>query len=92
MRSARLIHPGKILKRELDELGITQKELARLMDRPEQAISEIVNAKKRITPETALGLEQVLGVSALFWLNMETAYRLGLVEEYYKERDANNSH
>jgi HTH-type transcriptional regulator/antitoxin HigA len=92
MQSARLIPPGKILRRELDERGMTQKELAKRMGRPEQAISEIVNAKKQITSETALGLEQVLGVSAMFWLNIETAYRLGLVEEYYRERDAKDSH
>lgn len=74
----RLIPPGQILRRELKERARTQKWLAEAMERPEQCISEIVNGKKQITPETALQLERVLDVSAELWLRLELAYRLGL--------------
>ena len=70
------IPPGEILAEELKARGMTQKELARQMGRPEQAISEIVNAKKAITPETALAFEEVLGPSAEFWLGLQTTYDL----------------
>ena len=79
------IAPGEVLAEELEERGVTQKELANLMGRPTQAINEIIRAKKAITPETALGLEKVLGIDAGFWMNLETTYRLTLVRN--KQRD-----
>lgn len=65
--------PGRIIKRELEARGWTQKDLAHIMDRPEQTISQIVNAKKRITPETALQLAAAFGTSAEFWLRLEAS-------------------
>lgn len=60
----------------LEAMGITQVELARRAGRPVQAISEIIHGKKKITPETALDLERVLGVSARVWLRLEADFRL----------------
>jgi len=76
LRAARVPPPGRIIRRELDARGWTQKDLAHIMDRPEQTISEIVNAKKRITPDTALQLAAAFGTSAELWLNMEASYQL----------------
>jgi len=78
---ARVPPPGRIIRRELEARGWTQKDLAHIMGRPEQTISEIVNAKKRITPDTALQLAAVFGTSAEIWLNMEASYQL------YQARD-----
>ncbi len=72
------IPPGETLAEELEARGMTQKELAMRMKRPPQVVSEIIRAKKAITPETALDLESVLGVSAQFWLGLETDYQLTL--------------
>ena len=63
---------------ELEEVGMTQKELAVRLGRPPQAVNEIVRGKKAITPETALGLERVLGIPAAFWVNLEAGYRMTL--------------
>lgn len=65
---------------------MTQKELAARLGRPPQVINEIINAKKAITPETALGLETVLGISAGFWLNLETDYQLTLARNRQQDR------
>jgi len=48
------------------------------MGRPQQVINEIIRGKKALTPETALGLERVLGVSAGTWVRLEGDYRLKL--------------
>jgi HTH-type transcriptional regulator / antitoxin HigA len=72
------IPPGELLEEELEERGISQAELARLMGRPAQAVNEIIHARKQITPETALQLEQALGIPAYLWLNLESDYRLTL--------------
>jgi len=70
-----------IIRREIDARGWTQEDLARIMDRPVQVISEIVSGKKQITPETALGLAAAFGTSAEMWLQMEAKYRLRLAQE-----------
>jgi len=76
--SARPVAPGRILKRELEARGWSQKDLAAILDRPEQALSEIVQGRKQITPETALALGKAFGTSPELWLNLETRYRLAL--------------
>lgn len=73
--------PGRTIRKELAARGWTQRYLAGQMGRPEQKISEIISGKKRITEETALELEDVFGIDAAFWLNLEANYRLHLVRE-----------
>jgi HTH-type transcriptional regulator/antitoxin HigA len=71
------IPPGEYLAEEIEERGISQKELARRMGRPLNAINEIINGKKAITAETALQLEGVMPeIPARFWLNLETDFQL----------------
>ena len=73
---AEVFAPGEFLREELDARGWTQADLAEILGRAPRDVSEIVTGKRSITPETARGLEQALGTSALFWLNLESAYRL----------------
>lgn len=70
------IPPGEYLLEAAHELGISQADLARRMGRPPQAINEMVKGEKAITPETALQLEQVLGVPAHVWTGLEAEYQL----------------
>jgi HTH-type transcriptional regulator / antitoxin HigA len=69
------IPPGETLAETLDERGISQADLARRMDRPVQAINEIVRGAKEITPETAIQLERVVGVPAHVWVRLEADYQ-----------------
>jgi len=87
LRPARVVPPGRIIVRELEERGWSQQDLAVIMDRPEQMISEIVRAKKQITAETARQLGQALGTSADFWMNLESNYRLHLAEKELQESE-----
>ena len=75
---ARLVTPGTILRRELQERGWDSKDLAEITGRPEQTISQIITARKRITEETALQLGRALGMEPTFWLSIESQYRLDL--------------
>lgn len=71
------ISPGEYLAEEIEARGISQKELAKRMGRPVNALNEIINGKKAITAETALQLEEVMPeIPARFWLNLETDYEL----------------
>lgn len=73
-----VIHPGEVLAEELEARAMTQRSLAQAIGRPEQVISEIVHGKKGITAETALQLADAFGVSAEFWMNLQTSYELTL--------------
>jgi addiction module HigA family antidote len=67
--------PGEILYEMLNDYGLTQKDLALRMGRPEKTISEIINGKSRITQETALQLEYIFNMPASFWTNLENTYQ-----------------
>ena len=70
------IPPGEYLEEVLDSLGMNKDELAQRMGRPAPKLSAIFSGKKAITPETALQLERVTGVSAHIWSSLEAEYRL----------------
>lgn len=84
------IPPGEYLVEELEAREMTQKELAGRMGRPYQVISEIANAKKTITPDTAIQLGTVLGQDPQYWLNLENTYQLVLAKRREQERVRNN--
>ena len=77
---ARVSPPGRILSRELDARGWTQKDLAKIMGRPHQTINGIIQGNKQITPGTAIELAEALGTSAEFWTNLEAKYRLHVAQ------------
>lgn len=76
-----VIPPGEYLAEVIHELGMNQVELAQRMNRPVQAINEIVSGAKAIVPETALQLERVTGVPAHVWTGLEADYRLTLAKQ-----------
>lgn len=69
------VPPGETLLETIEALEISQAELAERTGRPTKTINEIIKAKARITPDTALQLEHVLGIPASFWNNRERRYR-----------------
>ncbi len=64
LRPARPTAPGQIIKQEIEARGWSQKDLAAILGRPEQMVSEVVNGIKQITPETALELAQASPLAA----------------------------
>ena len=76
---AEVFPPGDFVQEELEARGWTQSDLADILGRDAMLVTGIVNAKRRITPETARGLADAFGTSAEFWLNLEAAYQLSKV-------------
>ena len=73
---AQAFPPGEYLRDELEERGWSEKDFAEILGRPVQAISEIMNGRKQIVPDTALAIGEALGTSASMWLNLQVAYNL----------------
>ena len=61
--------------------GITQNKLAVAIGVPPRRINEIVHGKRAVTADTALRLGKYFGVSAQFWLNLQTQYDLDVTED-----------
>ncbi len=70
------IHPGQILREDLQDAGISLNQLARDLRVPMNRISAIVNGKRSITADTAMRLARYFGTSAQYWMNLQTAYDL----------------
>ena len=77
----RAVHPGEVLKDELDELGITPTEFARQIDVPPNRISQIIAGKRAVTGDTALRFGHWFGAEPQFWLNLQSAYEIRIAEE-----------
>jgi addiction module HigA family antidote len=68
------VHPGEILADELAELGVSPTELSRQIKVPANRVTEIIHGRRGVTGDTALRLGHWFGMSAQFWLNLQSAY------------------
>jgi addiction module HigA family antidote len=74
------VHPGVILKEELDARKMSANAFALKLRVPPQRIQEIVAGKRSISPETALRIGRSLGTGARLWLAIQQAYDLRQAE------------
>jgi addiction module HigA family antidote len=68
-------HPGRLLKRKL-----SANRLSLDIGVPSGRITDILNARRSITADTAVRLGRYFGNSAQFWLGMQGQYDIGVVE------------
>ncbi|MDT8321509.1 MAG: HigA family addiction module antitoxin [Xanthomonadales bacterium] len=76
----RPVHPGEILREELDVLEMSANSLAAALGVPGNRITAILNGQRGVTADTALRLARYLGATAEFWLNLQKSYELRLAE------------
>ena len=75
-------HPGEVLREDfLKPLRLSQYALAKAIAVPQIRVSEIVNRKRAITPDSALRLARYFGTSPEFWLGMQATYDLELARD-----------
>jgi antitoxin HigA-1 len=68
-------HPGEILLTEfLAPMGISQYRIAKVIDVQPRRINEIVHGKRCISADTALRLSRALGLSDMFFIDMQAHY------------------
>ena len=65
--------PGEFLVEFLEDLGISQSELARQIHVPFQRVNDVIHGRRALTPSTALRLGRFFGNSPTFWLNAQLA-------------------
>lgn len=77
----RAVHPGQVLKDELEELGITPTEFARQIEVPPNRVSQIIGGNRAVTGDTALRFGHWFGTDPQLWLNLQTQYELVLADK-----------
>ena len=73
LNSSIAIHPGEMIKDEIEYRGISQKALAAEIGLPASVLNEVLNGKRAVTTEYALLLEAALGIEADLWLRLQAA-------------------
>lgn len=77
----RAVHPGVILKDELEELGVTPTEFARQIDVVPNRVSQIITGKRSITGDTALRFGHWFGTDPQFWINLQAQFDLAVADK-----------
>lgn len=79
-------HPGEFVREFLEDIGVSQSELARRIGVPFQRVNDVVNGRRAVTASTALRLARFFGNSAEFWMNAQLVCDLHDAEQ--REREA----
>jgi antitoxin HigA-1 len=76
----RPVHPGRIIKRNIDALGITVEAFADHIGTSRQTVHAIIAGRSTVGPEMAVRLARAFNVSPQFWLNMQTNHSVWELE------------
>ncbi|MDE0368121.1 MAG: HigA family addiction module antitoxin [Gammaproteobacteria bacterium] len=72
----RPVHPGEILRDELDALDMLANALSKALDVPVNRITAILNGQRRVTANTALRLARYFRTTPQVWLNLQKTWKL----------------
>lgn len=70
----RAIHPGEVLKGEIEALSLSANVFARALGVPTNRITGILREQRSITADTALRLARYFGTSPDFWMNLQSSF------------------
>ena len=76
----RPVHPGEILREELQTLDLSANALSKALDVPVNRITAILNEQRGVTADTALRLARYFGTTPQVWLNLQQTYELRRAE------------
>ena len=76
----RPVHPGEILREELDTLGLSANALAGALGVPVNRITMILNGQRGVSADTALRLARYFGTTPQLWMNLQKSWELRRAE------------
>jgi addiction module HigA family antidote len=68
------IHPGEILRDDLEALGLSARRFAEHIGVPPNAVTEILNGQRRVTAPMALRFAKAFGTDPRYWTNLQSLY------------------
>ena len=75
------VHPGELLKEEIEYRGISQRKLAAQIGMAYSVLNEVLNCKRPVTTEYALLFEAALGIEAGLFIRMQADYNLQTIRQ-----------
>ena len=77
----RPVHPGEILREELEELGLSANALSKALGVPVNRVTMILNGQRGVSADTALRLGRYFGTTPpQLWLNLQKTWQLRRAE------------
>ncbi|MCY4430805.1 MAG: HigA family addiction module antitoxin [Rhodospirillales bacterium] len=76
----RPVHPGEVLRDELDALGLSANALSRALGVPVNRVTMIMNGQRGVSADTALRLARYFGTTPELWLNLQKTWELRRTE------------
>jgi len=80
------VHPGRFLTELLQELSLSQTQLARAIGVSAMRVSHVVNGKRPVTAEMSLRLSRFFGQTPQYWLNLQSRYDLDCAQDVMGSR------
>ena len=74
------VHPGEVLREELDELGLSANALSKALGVPVNRVTMILNGQRGVSADTALRLARYFGTTAQLWMNLQKTWELRQAE------------
>ena len=82
MRMKNPVHPGELVKANLEELDLGVAAAAKALGVTRQQLYNVIGGKSAVTPEMAVRFEKAFGGSADMWLRMQAAYDLAQARQH----------
>ena len=76
----RPVHPGEMLREELETLGLSANALSKELGVPANRIRMILNGQRGVSADTALRLARYFGTTPQLWLNLQKIWELRRAE------------
>ncbi len=76
----RPVHPGEVLREELEELGLSANGLAKALGVPANRVTAVLNGERGVSADTALRLARYFGTTPQLWMNLQKTWELRRAE------------
>lgn len=76
----RPVHPGEVLRDELEELGLSANALSKALGVSVNRVTMILNGRRGVSVDTALRLARYFGTTPQLWLNLQKSWELRQAE------------
>jgi antitoxin HigA-1 len=81
LRTPIAFHPGELLLEEIEERKLKKTDFAKQIGILPGNLSELFKGKRHINARLAVKLEMILGISAEYWMGLQSAYDLTIARE-----------
>lgn len=77
----RPIHPGEIIKEELEYRNLAQNKLATQIGVSYKVLNEILNCRRNLSSSMAMLIEAAMGINAALLMRMQLDYNMHLSKQ-----------